>query len=190
LRLEDQALLNLPNAITVMRIALVPVIIYLLAHQAYIPALWVFLAAGVSDALDGFLARRLNQFTPFGAALDPIADKLMILATLGMLTWLDLIPVWLTMVIVARDLIVVSGAIAYRMMSGTIRVTPTWLGKFNVFLEFALLAFVQGNAADVVEADPWLSALFPLVFVTTAGSGVQYVWIWSRKALQLKRTGQ
>jgi cardiolipin synthase len=82
---------------------------------------------------------------------------------------------------------VVCGAIAYRMMAGAIRVKPTWLGKFNVFLEFALLAFVQGNAADVVDADLWLSTLFPLVFFTTAVSGIQYVWIWSRKALQLKQ---
>lgn len=175
---------NVPNTISLFRLLLVPLVVYLLARSAYAYALAVFLLASLSDGIDGWIARHYDLRTPFGALIDPVADKLIILACLLMLTWLAWIPPWLTATMLARDLVIVSGAFAYRRLTGDVKITPTWLGKAHIALEFGLLCLVLANAAAFIAIAEWLPGLFMLVFATAVLSGVQYVWIWGRKTVR------
>jgi len=174
-------MLNVPNLISVLRGLLAPVIVYLLAQSAYDLAFLIFLGAGVSDAVDGFIARRFNLYTPLGAIIDPVADKLVILSSLLMLTWLGLLPLWLTLVILARDIVIAGGALAYRSLTGHVEITPTLFGKAHTFLLYGMIAVILGNGAAIVDASSWLSILFGLTFLTAVVSGTQYVWIWASK---------
>lgn len=180
-------MLNLPNIITVARLFMAPVFVWLLWQQRYGLALAVFLAAGLSDAVDGYLARHFNQVTRFGATLDPVADKLIILAALIVLTLLERMPLWLALAMAARDLVIVSGAIAYRLRAGSLEMAPTYLGKLHTFLAFVVICLVMGDGAGVLEASGWLHWLFDALLLTTLVSGAQYVWVWGNKARELPR---
>lgn len=172
---------NVPNLISVLRGLLAPVIVYLLAQSAYDLAFLIFLVAGMSDALDGYIARRFNLYTPLGAIIDPVADKLVILSSLLMLTWLELLPLWLTLAILVRDVVIAGGALVYRSLTGHVEITPTLFGKAHTFLLYGMIAVVLSNGAAIVDASSWLSILFALTFLTAVISGTQYVWIWARK---------
>lgn len=173
---------NLPNTLSLLRLAAVPVVGWLIVQRHWEPACWLFLAAALSDGIDGFLARALNQKTQLGAALDTVADKALGMVTLVMLTLEDAIPLWVTLAILARNSVIVLGALSYRGLAGHLEIHPTWLGKTHTFAEFALLALVLGSLAGVVEPGDWLDWLFAGVFAIAAASGVQYVWIWGAKA--------
>jgi cardiolipin synthase len=177
-------MLNVPNVITLVRLALVPVTAWLLWQRLYGPALIVFLAAAVSDFLDGVIARNFNQASALGATLDPIADKLNMFIATVLLAWHGLLPLWLAAAIVARDVVIVGGAIAYRYAVGPVEVAPTRLSKVNTFIEFGVLLLVMASAAGWIDAAAWLPAVFMLVFATVLASGAQYVWVWGRKAVQ------
>ncbi|MES1999975.1 MAG: CDP-alcohol phosphatidyltransferase family protein [Pseudomonadota bacterium] len=174
--------LNIPNSLTLIRLVLVPVVVWLLTVGAYPAAFWVFVAAALSDALDGFFARILNQHTPLGATLDPIADKLMLLSSLSVLVWLGHVPGWLLGVIVLRDTLIISGALVYRHRFGHLEITPTWLGKFHTLLEFVVVLLVLADAAQIWLLGHWLTWLFSLLLLTAFSSAAQYVWLWARKA--------
>lgn len=173
---------NLPNVITLLRLAAVPIVAWLIQQQRWEAACWVFLAAAVSDGIDGFLARWLNQMTALGAALDTVADKALGMVTLVMLTLGDAIPLWVTLAILLRDTVIVLGALSYRGLAGHLEIHPTWLGKTHMFAEFTLLALVLGVLAEVLAFEDWLQWVFAAVFAIAVASGVQYVWIWSAKA--------
>lgn len=172
----------LPNIITVLRTLLIPVLAYMLFERRYGAAFVVFVAAAASDVADGFIARRFNAVSEFGALLDPIADKLTMIVAAVMLAWQALLPMWLAAAIVVRDLVIVGGAIAYRRVVGHIEMQPTVLSKLNTGLEFALLACVLAQAARVLDASAWLPSAFAVLFATIVVSGIQYVWVWGRKA--------
>ena len=173
---------NLPNLITLLRLALVPLMAWLLVRESYAWALALFLIAALSDAVDGWIARRFGLTSTLGAALDPIADKLAMFVATVILAWQGLLPLWLAIAIVARDVIIVAGAIAYRIMIGPVDVAPTLLSKLNTVLEFGVLLLVMATAAAWFSPGAWLRVLFAVVFVTVALSGAQYVWVWGRKA--------
>lgn len=185
-----ERVLNLPNIITLLRLAAVPVIAWLILQQRWEAASWLFLAAAVSDGIDGLLARWLNQMTQLGAALDTIADKALGVVTLVLLTQVGAIPLWVTLAILLRDSIIVLGALSYRGLAGHLEIHPTWLGKIHVFAEFALLALVLANLGKIWVVEAWLSVLFAAVFVIAVISGVQYVWIWSAKARRARAENQ
>ena len=178
----SERVLNLPNIITLLRLAAVPVIAWLILQQRWEAASWLFLAAAVSDGIDGLLARWLNQMTQLGAALDTIADKALGVVTLVMLTQVGAIPLWVALTILLRDSIIVLGALSYRGLAGHLEIHPTWLGKIHVFAEFSLLALVLANLGKIWVVEAWLGVLFAAVFIIAVISGVQYVWIWSAKA--------
>jgi cardiolipin synthase len=178
---------HLPNAITVFRVLLIPVLAWLLVERNYSGALTVFAIAAASDFVDGVIARRFGFMTEFGARLDPIADKLTMLVTTLMLAAQGVVPVWLAAVIVLRDVVIVSGAVAYHLMVGRVEMSPTWLSKLNTALEFAALTLVLADAANAFDFKSWLPLLFAIVFLTVVASGVQYVWVWSRKAKENAR---
>jgi len=178
----QERVFNLPNVISMLRLAAVPVVAWLILQGRWEPACWLFLAAAVSDGIDGLLARWLNQMTQLGAALDTVADKALGVVTLVLLTLVGVIPLWVTLTILLRDSIIVLGALSYRGMAGHLEIHPTWLGKTHMFAEFALLALVLADLARVFNIDAWLTPLFVAVFSIAVVSGVQYVWIWGVKA--------
>ena len=171
-----------PNLITLVRLALVPLLAWLLLDQRYAAALAVFTVAALSDALDGFIARRYGFASTFGAALDPVADKLAMVVATVLLAWHGVLPLWLAIAIVLRDVVIVSGVIAYKVLIGPLEMKPTRLSKFNTTLEFAALLLTMAVAAAWIPAGLWLSALFVAVGVTVVLSGAQYVWIGGHKA--------
>ena len=180
-------MLNVPNFITLIRLALVPVTAWLLWREIYGLALIVFLSAAISDFIDGIIARRFDQASVLGATLDPIADKLNMFVATVMLAWQGLLPLWLAVAIVLRDVVIVGGALAYCWFVGHVEMTPTRLSKINTFFEFGVLLLVMANAAAWFDASAWLPPVFVLVFATVVASGAHYVWVWGRKAARESR---
>jgi cardiolipin synthase len=132
--------LNLPNLVTISRLLLVPVFAWVLWQQYHDLALLIFVVAGLSDAVDGYLARRFNQTSRFGAMLDPIADKAILITALILLTKLDLIPYWLALAVIGRDAIILLGAALYRLLAGRLEIVPTLLGKLHTLFAFLVLS--------------------------------------------------
>lgn len=182
-----ERIVNIPNAITSLRLVAAPGVVWLILHAQWTAACWLFLVAALSDGVDGYLARRLRQTTAFGAALDAITDKALGLGTLVSLTRMEAIPLWVTLAILLRDTVIVLGAISYRRRAGHLEIEPTGLGKMHTFIEFLLLALVLADSAQLLQLGIWQTPLFALVFAIAAISGVQYVWIWSAKARHAQR---
>ncbi len=183
-----RALRHVPNVITVVRGLLIPVIGALLLQERYVEAFWMLVASALSDLVDGQIARRFNARSRFGAIADPVADKLTMLTVTLLLAWQGLLPVWLATAIVLRDVAIVGGAVAYHRLFGHVEMAPTWLSKLNTALEFVMLAAVIADAAALVDDRAMLPLLFAAVFLSVVTSGLQYVWIWGRRALSLART--
>jgi len=178
--------MNIPNTITLLRIFMTPLFVYLLLQGAYTAAIWVLLGAGFSDVLDGFIARRFNKITFLGSILDPLADKILITIAAVALAWIALLPWWLAAVICLRDLVIVGGATVYYLRARRIEMDPTVSGKLNTFVQFLLIFLVLVNANGMMTLAGLLPALFVLALLTTAYSGVLYILVWGRKGAELK----
>jgi cardiolipin synthase len=175
------AWLTLPNVITLGRLALVPWVVAALAAQSYGWALAGFFAAAVSDAVDGILARLLDQRSRLGAVLDAVADKLIIFSTLVMLALAGFVPHWLAALLVGRDALMLAAIAVYRVRAGRVEIAPLFAGKLHVFLQFALLTLILAHAAGVADCSRWFPSLFLLVAATAGGSFVLYVVVWRRR---------
>jgi cardiolipin synthase (CMP-forming) len=173
---------NAAIAVTLLRFLLAPVFVWLLLRQAYAPALGIFLAASLSDALDGFLARRFGLATPLGAILDPLADKVLIACGILTMGWVGALPLWLAGIVLLRDAAIVSGAIAYRYATGSIRMDPLMLSKLNTAVQFVLVLAALLAHSGFVMPGGWLDILVWATLATTLASGTQYVVQWARKA--------
>lgn len=177
---------DIPNVISLLRLALVAPVIIMLLHEDYETALALFAVAGLSDALDGFLAKRYGWHSRLGSILDPVADKALLVSTYVTLAYLDLIPVWLVVAIVARDLMIFTGAVAYHFLIGKYEMTPSLLSKLNTFGQI-ILALTVVTAADFnAVSKRFIDVLVYAVFVTTVFSGLSYVWSWSMRALRAR----
>ena len=181
-------ILTIPNILTMSRMVLSPLVALLLVRQEYGWALWGLLIAGVTDGLDGFIAKWFNQASRLGAILDPIADKFLMLATVLALTWTGLLPLWVTIPILLRDIVIFGGALAYYRRAGTIEMQPTILSKANTCAQIGLLLLVVATYAEVLPVIGMLFPAFLVVLAFTVLSGVQYVVIWGRKAASLGNT--
>jgi cardiolipin synthase len=178
---------HLPNAITVLRAALIPLQAWLLLERDYATAFLLFVASGLSDLADGWIARRFDLRTRFGAIADPAADKLTMLTVAVLLAMHDWLPWWFTALVVGRDLVIVSGAAAYHFTIGEVEMAPSWISKLNTALEFVFLAFVLALAAGYLDDGPWYPALLYATAATIVASGASYVLVWSRKAVAARR---
>lgn len=183
---------QVPNLLTVFRILLVLPTVWFLYLSQYKDVFLLLVIAGVSDALDGYLARTFDWRSRLGAILDPVADKLLIAAVFIVLTIQGHVPVWVTGIILTRDLVIFSGAVAYRMLYHEIEIAPTLLSKINTatqiisvtFLVLSLLDYRVVTDAVMVLLDPYL---FYLLVLMGLASGVDYVLVWSRKAFSKNR---
>ncbi len=174
--------MNLANSLTLLRALLAPLMAYLLLGERFSAALAVLAVAGLTDALDGYVARHFHQVTRLGAFLDPFADKLLIVATVIPLACVGRLPFWLVLLIVGRDGVIVAGAMAYRLLTGHLEMAPTPLSKLNTFLLIGLILLVLVRSAGLAMEQVSLSVLFIFVGVVSALSGLQYVWLWGFKA--------
>jgi cardiolipin synthase len=178
---------QIPNIISSIRILLVaPIAVALADHQLTI-TIALFGVAALSDAADGFLAKRYGWQSELGAVLDPAADKLLLVTVFITLAYLKLVPLWLMAAAVARDVIIVLGALLYRYWFGPLNVRPSMLSKFNTLCQAAFIMAVVGREEFSVPPAWVVVVLGALVFVTVVVSGIDYVLIYSRRALSLAR---
>jgi cardiolipin synthase len=178
---------HIPNVISSIRILLVAPIAVALAHHHLATTIVLFGVAALSDAADGFLAKRYGWQSDLGAVLDPAADKLLLVTVFITLAYLKLVPLWLMAAAVARDTIIVVGALLYRLWIGPLNVRPSVVSKFNTLCQAAFILAVVGR--EQFSFPPaWAAAVLgALVFVTVTVSGIDYVLIYGRRALGLRK---
>jgi cardiolipin synthase len=175
---------DIPNIISVGRIILVFPVVWALIEQRFGLALTLFAVAGISDGLDGFLAKRYHWQSRLGGMLDPLADKLLLIATYFSLGWLGALPWWLVALVLLRDVVIVTGAMVYNFHVEAIQAAPSLISKANTFMQI-LLGLTAVVHLGVYALPEWvMGALIAIVAITTIASGVGYVVVWSRKALQ------
>ena len=172
----------IPNAISIMRIALVVPILILILDEKYAWALGLFFFAGFSDGLDGYLATRFNWQSRLGGLLDPVADKLLVAGMFITFAWVGQIPAWLATIVILRDVIIFSGAVAYNFMIEPVEGEPSRISKLNTALELMFLFFVLSRAGFGWPDEITLTVLGAAILVTVVISGADYVWSWSRRA--------
>lgn len=169
-----------------MRILLVIPTVYLLLNHQYSYALLLFFVAGLSDGLDGFLARHFNWTSRLGSFLDPMGDKLLMTASYFMLGWLGHLPVWLVAIVIGRDLVIVAGALAYRLLVQDITMSPLIISKINTAAQIFLVLLMLFSLSDLPMAGnvpDWLiHATIYIVLVTSVLSGLAYIFVWSKRA--------
>jgi cardiolipin synthase (CMP-forming) len=176
LRLE----LNLPNLITLARLLSVPLTVWLILDERYAAAFWVFLGAGVSDALDGYIAKHFDRRTRLGALLDPAADKAMLAGVYVTLGFAQQLPVWLVALVLLRDGLIVLGYFLIHTGTAPGRLDPLYISKVNTLLQIAVVGFVLARPGLGIEAEPVTSLLIAAVAVTTVLSGLSYLVRWAR----------
>jgi cardiolipin synthase len=178
---------HLPNLICLFRIVLVWPIVVSIVRGNYPETLLLFFVAAASDGLDGFLAKRFNWTSELGRMLDPFADKLLLMSVFLVATWYGLIPRWLTVAAVARDVLIPLGALTYRISCGPIHGRPLISSKINTLLQVLYVLAVIAHAAFNLPPPSILEALAVLTFGTLLFSGWAYVSEFTRRALQVAR---
>lgn len=177
----------IPNLITVARLFAVPVFVILLLDGNMTAAVWVFVAAGVSDALDGFLAKRFDAASTVGAYLDPIADKALLLAAFVTLGVISEVPGWLVVMVVFRDLVIVGGALLYHTVTQALTMEPLGVSKLNTAVQIALAAAVLARLGLEWDLGPGETVLIYAAAATTVLSGFAYIWVWGRRYAAFER---
>jgi len=171
--------LTLANRLTILRILMTPVIIVLLLCKQVGAALTLFVLAGITDGLDGFVARSRGQRTALGMVLDPVADKLLLMSTVIVLSILKELPWWFAIIVVSRDVILIGGTFILYMFVGRVSLPPSWLGKLTTgFQILTVLLAMLDNFVPSLRC-----AILPVAVValaSTIGSGLQYVYRGSR----------
>jgi len=176
LRLE----LNLPNLITLARLLSVPLTIWLILDERYGAAFWVFVGAGVSDALDGYIAKRFDRRTRLGALLDPAADKALLAGVYVTLGLAGQLPAWLVALVVLRDFVIVLGFFLMRATATPQQLGPLYISKVNTLVQIALVGFVLARLGLAVETGASTGLLIAAATVTTVLSGLFYLVRWAR----------
>jgi cardiolipin synthase len=179
------SLRHLPNIISAIRILLVAPIAVALAHHQLQTTIALFAAAALSDLADGFLAKRFGWQSDLGAVLDPAADKLLLASVFITLAYLRLVPLWLMTAAVARDAIIVTGALLYKYYIGALNIRPSIVSKFNTLCQALFIMAVVGREEFSVPPQWVATVLGALVFATVVVSGIDYVLIYGRRALNL-----
>ena len=169
--------MNIPNFLSLLRIILVPVIVIFLIQESYTKALIIFVIAGLTDALDGAVARLLKKQTELGSFLDPLADKILLSTCFIALAIFNLIPSWLAVIVISRDFIILLGIATLSLMSVTYEIKPIFVSKVTTTLQIATVFFallIKANNFEIVSFNlimilSWLTALFTII------SGLIYI---------------
>jgi cardiolipin synthase len=172
----------IPNAICIARMLLVAPLVLFIVEGRFAAALVLLGVAGLSDGLDGFLAKRFNWQTRIGGLLDPAADKLLLVAAFASLTYVGLVPLGVTVVVVARDVVIVLGAVCYQWLIAPVQGEPSAISKLNTACQLAMLFFTLTSAAFAWPPPVSLLVLGATVVFTSIVSGLNYVLRWSSRA--------
>lgn len=173
-------MVNLANAITLGRLVTVPVIVWMLVIGRHDAAFWLFVIAGVSDGVDGFLAKRCGMETALGRYLDPIADKALLVSIYAALGLQGHLPSWLVIMVIARDVLIVGAVLLSSALDHPVEIRPTFVSKVNTTVQIVLIVWVLAHFAFDFSplADDVTIVLVWMVGVTTAVSWYRYLVIW------------
>jgi cardiolipin synthase len=171
----SQKAVSIPNILTLLRILLIPLLVIFLIKGMMYQALLVFAVAGVTDGLDGFIARYFNQRTELGAYLDPIADKLLLMSGYVTMAAMALVPAWLSVIVISRDVIIVMGLMVLRLVGVGYEIRPTMISKFTTLVQLltiflVLLDTIFHNLDRLCASFFWFSAVLTVI------SGLHYVY--------------
>ena len=174
---------QIPNTLTILRMLAVGPLVWLLLQRQYAAALLLSFAAGVSDAVDGLLAKRFGWISRLGGLLDPLADKLLLVSCFTVLSLQHHLPLWLLALVIGRDLVIVAGGVAYHWLVRPVDAQPSLVSKLNTCLQILLILWVLLDltrffALPAIGRD----GLILGVALTTVISGAHYVWEWGRRA--------
>jgi cardiolipin synthase len=175
---------HLPNLICLLRIVLVWPILVSIAHANYPLTLVLFFIAAMSDGLDGYLAKRFHWTSELGKLLDPLADKLLLIGVFLVATWYGLIPRWLTIAAVGRDVLIILGALAFRISCGPLEGRPMISSKINTLLQLLYVLAIVAHAGYGLPPHSVLDALAWVTLATVLISGLAYVREFTRRALR------
>jgi cardiolipin synthase len=181
--MANALVLQLPNMLTTMRLLLSIPICLLILDENYAVVLWIALVAGISDGLDGWLARRLNVTSQFGAILDPLSDKVMLSGAYACFAIVGLLPWWVAIVVVGRDILIVCGALLYHALFGRYEMEPSSWGKGSTFVQILFALALIGQQVKPVLPEPLLDGLEVVLILAALVSGAHYAWIWGTRAL-------
>lgn len=173
--------MNIPNLLTLFRILLVPIFVILLIYGQTFYAFLVFMIAGVTDALDGFIARVFRQKTVLGAYLDPIADKLLLVSSYIVLAIISIIPPWLAVLVISRDIFILTGVAILFLNHKSFEIRPTLLGKVSTFFQLTTIVIALSVALPLLALQPFLTGSIYLSAALTILSGFHYAFIWVRQ---------
>ena len=193
-------IVTVPNLLTVFRMVLIPVFVSLLFYQRFILALTVFVLAGVTDGLDGLLARRFNQKSQLGTILDPIADKLMLVTAFVVLSMSAVfpkplprhlpVPFWVTVAVISRDVFILVGAAAINIVTGFRRFRPSILGKINTTVQIFAVTAIMFATSVPYGTGYYLPTIYTTVFTLAILSGAHYVFFVSKLLNEDRRDGE
>jgi len=177
---------HIPNVLTIFRLVLIAPFLVFLYQQAYIAALYIFLLAGFTDGLDGWMARYFHWESLFGSFIDPLADKLLIASSFISLALIGKLPWWLVILVFSRDVTISFGVLAwYWLVQRRLNFKPTRLSKFNTFFQLSLITLCLFELAYFTFAPYLIEILILLTAITTAGTYIDYVWTWGQKAYSI-----
>ena len=183
-------IVTVPNLLTIFRMVLIPVFVSLLFYQRFVLALVVFLVAGVTDGLDGLLARRFDQKSQLGTILDPIADKMMMVTSFVVLSMRSVfpqplpshlpIPFWVTVAVISRDVFILVGAASINIVTGFRGFRPSLLGKINTTVQIVAIGIIMLAASIPYGTGYYLPTVYATVFAFAVLSGAHYVFFVSK----------
>ena len=186
--------MTIPNWLTLSRILLIPLFLILTLYQRFAWALVVASYCGITDFVDGYVARRFNQESELGRFLDPLGDKLLVATAFVLLCHSKVVPdaiilkgegirlgYWVTVAVISRDVLIVLGLILIYILQGQWRIEPNLIGKWTLFAQLVLLLIVLlANALGIGVEEKWITGVSSVVVVLTVLSGLSYVWRGSR----------
>ena len=177
----------LPNLLTGLRLVLIPLLLWLVWTGADLWALLLFLFAGASDALDGFLAKHYGWTTELGGRLDPIADKSLLVGLFVVLLLLGELPLWLVVLAIGRDMMILLGALAYHYLIEPLQAEPLLVSKLNTLMQLMLILAILTDRALLTLPTLLIDGLIGLTAMTLVWSGLSYLHIWSSRARHYRR---
>ena len=173
--------MNIPNLISLARLMAVPVMIYLILNGYYLASFWLFVAAGVSDAVDGYIAKQMGQATVLGSYLDPLADKALLVGVYVTMGQADLLPSWLVILVVFRDIIIIGGVVLLHISTDGVKMRPLIVSKVNTVAQIVLVITILANLAyPQLEWAQFVLVLIYIVTATTLASGGAYIVSWGK----------
>lgn len=179
----------LPNLISLARLLAVPLVVWLIIQDRYGLAFWVFAAAGVSDALDGFIAKQFGLRTVIGGFLDPLADKALLMSVYVALGYRGQVDAWLVILIVSRDILIIGGAILYQTLTQSLTMQPLLISKINTGAQIAFATLLLAKLGLDISTDYGIVAAASIfVAATTILSGAAYIAVWGWRIFRIEDT--